>query len=154
MNTCAVRREPCAGNRCRPRDFGSVFDEASLQVLYMESYQSLHVWQRAHALAIGALRETEAARQPRTWAVFDQLRRAAVSVEANIVEGYALRAPRQFRRHLRIALGSAAETECLLRNAGELDYLPQEVVKRLLILSNSTIGMLLGLLRRPMAAAE
>ncbi|HTI06217.1 MAG TPA: four helix bundle protein, partial [Gemmatimonadales bacterium] len=121
---------------------------------YMESYQSLHVWQRAHALAIGALRETEAARQPRTWAVFDQLRRAAVSVEANIVEGYALRAPRQFRRHLRIALGSAAETECLLRNAGELDYLPQEVVKRLLILSNSTIGMLLGLLRRPMAAAE
>src|ERR1043165_544655 len=120
----------------------------------MESYQSLHVWQRAHALAIGALRETEAARQPRTWAVFDQLRRAAVSVEANIVEGYALRAPRQFRRHLRIALGSAAETECLLRNAGELDYLPQEVVRRLLSLSNSTIGMLLGLLRRPMAAAE
>jgi hypothetical protein len=56
----------------------------------MDSYQSLHVWRRAHSLVIATLRETET-RQPKTWAVFDQLRRAAVSVEANIVEGYALR---------------------------------------------------------------
>ena len=93
----------------------------------MKSYQSLHVWQRAHNLVVTTLRETDLARQPKTWAVFDQLRRAAVSVEANVVEGYALRAPRQFRRHLR-----------------------DEAVKEILALSDSTIALLLGLLRRPM----
>jgi four helix bundle protein len=114
----------------------------------MESYQSLHVWQRAHKLAIVTLRETDVARQPRTWAVFDQLRRASVSVEANIVEGYALRSPRQFSKHLRIALGSAAESECLIRSAGELDYLGEKQVKEMLSLSDSTIALLVGLLRR------
>ena len=116
----------------------------------MESYRSLHVWQRAHSLVITALRETDAARHPKNWAVFDQMRRAVVSVEANIVEGYALRAPRQFRRHLRIALGSAAESECLLRSAGELGYLPDKVVQEMVALTNSTIGLLLGLLRQSM----
>jgi four helix bundle protein len=119
----------------------------------MHSYQSLHVWQRAHSLVVTTLRQTDAARQPKTWAVFDQLRRAAVSVEANVVEGYALRAPRQFRRHLRIALGSAAESECLIRSAGELDYLGEQHVKNLLTLSDSTIGLLVGLLRRPLKEA-
>jgi four helix bundle protein len=117
----------------------------------MESYRSLHVWQRAHSLVITALQETDRARHPKTWAVFDQMRRAAVSVEANIVEGYALRAPRQFRRHLRIAVGSAAEAECLARSAGELGYLPQSVVQELAALTNSTIGLLLGLLRKSMS---
>jgi four helix bundle protein len=115
----------------------------------MESYRSLHVWQRAHSLVITALRATDAERHPKNWAVFDQMRRAVVSVEANIVEGYALRAPRQFRRHLRIALGSAAESECLVRSAGELEYLPDKIVEHLLLLTSSTIGLLLGLLRRP-----
>jgi four helix bundle protein len=115
----------------------------------MESYRSLIVWQRAHDLFVTALRATEKPSPPRTWPVFDQLRRAAISVEANIVEGYALRAPRQFRRHLVIALGSAAESECLIRGAGELEYLPKDVVQQLLRLTDATIGLLRGLLRRP-----
>ncbi len=77
-----------------------------------------------------------------------------MSVEANIVEGYALRAPRQFRRHLRIALGSAAESECLFRSAGELGYLPDKVVQEMVVLTNSTIGLLLGLLRQSMGAEK
>ena len=118
-------------------------------MLSMDSYRSLHAWQRAHSLLVTTLHATDTARQPKTCAVLDQLRRAVVSVEANIVEGYALRAPLQFRRHLRIALGSAAESETLLRTCAELEYLPDEVVKPLLTLSDSTIGLLLGLLRQP-----
>jgi len=115
----------------------------------MESYRSLIVWQRAHELFVQTLRATDKANPPRTWPVFDQLRRAAISVEANIVEGYALRAPRQFRHHLRIALGSAAESECLIRSAGELEYLSKEVVTHLLGITDAIIGLLRGLLRRP-----
>ena len=86
----------------------------------MYKYQSLEAWKRAHAAMILALRATDAAYHPKAKAVFDQLKRAAISVEANIVEGYALGTPQYFRKHLRIAMGSAAEAECLCRAAAEL----------------------------------
>src|SRR5438128_3216601 len=75
----------------------------------MHKYRSLVAWQRAHEAMLLALRTSDAAFHPRSKALFDQLRRAVISIEANIVEGYALSTPLQFRRHLRIALGSAAE---------------------------------------------
>jgi hypothetical protein len=65
----------------------------------MHKYRSLLAWQRAHELALRVLEATDETYHPRARAVFDQLRRAAVSVEANIVEGYALGSPAQFRRH-------------------------------------------------------
>src|SRR3989454_7868250 len=86
----------------------------------MHKYRSLVAWQRAHEAMLLALRTSDAAFHPRSKALFDQLRRAVISVEANIVEGYALSTPLQFRRHLRIAMGSAAEAESLTRAAGEL----------------------------------
>ena len=76
-----------------------------------------------------------------------QLRRAVTSVEANIVEGYALGTPPLFRRHLRIAMGSAAEAECLTRAGGELQYLPGDVVRELERLLERTMAAVHGLLR-------
>ena len=51
----------------------------------MYKYRSLEAWKHAHAAVIAVLRATDEKRQPKTWALFDQLRRAAVSVEANAV---------------------------------------------------------------------
>jgi len=72
-----------------------------------------------------------------------------VSIEANIVEGYALRTPLLFRKHLRIALGSAAEAECLVRVSGELEYLPANTIKDLRRLLDGTIRTLVGFMRKP-----
>jgi four helix bundle protein len=80
--------------------------------------------------------------------VFDQLRRAAVSVEANVVEGYALATQGWYVRHLRIAMGSAAEAECLVRLARELTYLPEPVAEALEQSLGSTMRVLHGLIRR------
>ncbi len=66
-----------------------------------------------------------------------------------MVEGYALGTPKQFRRHLRIALGSAAEAECLVRTAGELGYLSDEVAQEAARLLDEVLAMLFGLLRKP-----
>jgi four helix bundle protein len=120
----------------------------------VESYRSLVVWERAHALVVTVLRSVDAAYHPRSRALFDQLRRAAISTEANIVEGYALRTPLLFRRHLRIALGSAAEAECLVRVADELRYLPEATVKQLGPLLDGTIRLLVGFLRKPAPGAR
>lgn len=80
-------------------------------------------WQRAHDLCITALRVTDEFSHPRSRPLFDQLRRAVISVAANIVEGYALGTPRQFKRYLQTAIASLAEVECLIELAGELEYL-------------------------------
>ena len=117
----------------------------------MRSYRTLVAWKRAHAALILGLRETDKANQPRTWNLFDQMRRAIISVEANIVEGYALNTPALFRRHLRIAIGSAAEAECLVRAAAELTYLDIAIARELAASLDGAIGALQGLLRSPPA---
>ena len=117
----------------------------------MHKYRSLEAWKRAHAVLVLTLRLTDRAYHPRSRALFDQLRRAAISIEANVVEGYALGSPRQFARHLRIAVGSAAEAECLARAAAELEYLPataaQEIESELAITLKILYGLLLSIQR-------
>ncbi len=120
----------------------------------MRKYRSLVAWQRARQLALSVLKSTDGADQPRSRAIVDQLRRAAVSVEANIVEGYALGTPAQFKRHLRIALGSAAETEILLELAAESGYLPADLIGRTQALVDETIATLFGLLRKGAGGGE
>jgi four helix bundle protein len=114
----------------------------------MNKYRSLVAWQRAHELVILVLRSTDTRYHPRSRALFDQLKRAVISIEANIVEGYALSTKLNFRRHLRIALGSAAETECLVRIGAELHYLPTKESDEMLALLDGVLRTLFGLVRR------
>jgi len=113
----------------------------------MDKYRSLVAWQRAHALVLLVLRTVDARYHPRSRALFDQLKRAAISVEANIVEGYALSTRMNFRRHLRIALGSAAEAESLVRIADEMEYVLPEESAEILKLVDGVIAALFGLVR-------
>jgi four helix bundle protein len=113
----------------------------------MDSYRSLDAWKVAHQLSLEVLRETDNHYHPKSRSLFDQIRRASVSIEINIVEGYALQARGQFRRHLKIALGSAAETECVLDLITRRQYLPDQVSIRLKALVTRIIGLIFGLLR-------
>jgi len=113
----------------------------------MDKYKSLKAWQRAHGLAVLTMRTTDAAYHPRARILFDQIRRAAVSVEANIVEGYALNTPGLFRRHLRIALASAAEVECLTALASELNYLSPQTAEQVTAATGHVMRLVTGLLR-------
>lgn len=112
----------------------------------VHEYQSLDAWKHAHAAVLTTLRATDPI-APRQRAIFDQLRRAVVSIEANVVEGYALGTAPQFRRQLRIALGSAAESACLVRMARELEYLDGERATAVQQSLTNTIGCLVGLIK-------
>ncbi len=59
------------------------------------------------------------------YALTSQLRRAAVSVPTNIVEGYAKHSVKDLLRYLDIAGGSLTETEYLLELARDLGYFIQ-----------------------------
>ncbi len=115
----------------------------------VNSYRTLEAWKQAHQAARLALEAADRAYHPRSRSLFDQIRRAAISVEANIVEGYALNTIGLCRKHLRIAFGSAAEAECLIRLASELGYLPEDAVSTLNAALAATMRALRGLLRHP-----
>ena len=114
----------------------------------MHKYQSLFAWQQAHQATVLALRACDAGYHPKSRALFDQLRRATISIGANIVEGYALSTPLQFRRHLRIAMGSAAEAEYLTRLIAELEYLPKQTTEQLEHLLERSMAALHGLIKK------
>jgi four helix bundle protein len=109
----------------------------------VDSYRALAAWQHAHAAALLAHRAADKAHSPRTWSLMDQSKRAAFSVEANIVEGYALHTQPLRRQHLWRAFGSAAEAECAARLAGELGCLTHEVTAGL----ESALGAAMRTLR-------
>lgn len=113
----------------------------------MHKYQSLEAWRSAHAFVLAVFRSTDAQYHPRARPLFDQLRRASISIEANIVEGYALETAPQFRRHLRIANGSAAESECLVRIIRELSYLDPAIITELERHLGRILATVRGLLR-------
>ena len=114
----------------------------------MYKYRSLEAWKQAHAAVIAVLKATDTQRQPKTWALFDQLRRATISIEANIVEGYALGTTPLYQRHLRIAVGSAAEAEALVRVALEVQYLSETIGKEVEKLVGEALKNLIGLVRK------
>jgi four helix bundle protein len=113
----------------------------------VRSYRSLEAWKAAHRALLVTLRAIDRANPPKAWALFDQLKRAAISVEANIVEGYALDTPRYFHKHMRIAFGSAAEAECMALAAGEVGYLEQAVVDELETAFGDSMRLLRGLMK-------
>lgn len=115
----------------------------------MNKYKSLMAWQSAHRFLVATYRTTDQHYHPRAKPVFDQLRRAALSIEANIVEGYALDTAPQFKRHLRIARASAAECEALLGIGAELHYLDNTLVGPLQADLETTLKTLHGLLKKP-----
>ena len=70
-----------------------------------QSFEDLEVWKRSCALAVRTYRLLS---ESKDYGLKDQMQRAAVSVASNIAEG-SEQSPKNFRRYLHIARGSAAE---------------------------------------------
>ena len=94
-------------------------------------YKRLIVWQKAHELAKFIYGATGNFAKTEQYGLTSQIRRAALSVPINIVEGYARQGKKELKHFLSIALGSLAETEYLLDFSTEVGYLNTEDHKRL-----------------------
>lgn len=81
------------------------------------------MWQKANELVLLVYKVTKKFPKPERYGITSQLRRSALSVVLNIIEGYARRGSGDFRRFLDIAIGSLAETEYLLELCLELKYI-------------------------------
>lgn len=89
----------------------------------VRSFRDLKVWQMGVELAPGIYRLAHALPPHEKYALGDQMRRAAISVPANIAEGHAQANTKSFLYHLRVSQGSLAELSTLLVVAERLNYL-------------------------------
>ncbi|HKP14759.1 MAG TPA: four helix bundle protein [Gemmatimonadaceae bacterium] len=89
----------------------------------MHDFRRLEVWRRALTCAIAIERESRRFPRSDRGVVASQLRRAALSIPANIAEGCGRNSRNETIRFLRIAAGSAAEVESHLEVATGLGYL-------------------------------
>jgi four helix bundle protein len=60
-----------------------------------------------------------------------QIRRASVSISANIAEGSERKSKKEFLQFISIARGSLAEVETCLVPAKDLEYIPEQVFNKL-----------------------
>lgn len=81
----------------------------------VRGYRKLIAWQKANLLAEKVYETTNDFPKSEIFGLTSQLRRAALSVPANIIEGYARNSKKEFHRFLSIALGSLSEVEYFLQ---------------------------------------
>lgn len=113
----------------------------------VQSYRDLIVWQKSIALARMIYEFSQSLPREELYGLVSQMRRAVVSIPANIAEGQARQSTGEFRQFLGIARGSLAELETLLVLSKELGYATNESVEPLWIACAEISKMLLGLLR-------
>ena len=110
----------------------------------VNSCEDLEVWQLSMRLA----KEVEdiASRLPvrEQYGLALQLRRASTSIPSNIAEGSA-RPTLVYINHLRIALGSEAETKTQLKLAARMNFVKESEITPLLDLASQIGRMLRGL---------
>jgi four helix bundle protein len=89
-------------------------------------YRKLRVFTLADKIIVEIYRATGDFPADERYGLQSQIRRAAVSVATNIVEGCARESAREYAYFLNISLGSATETAYLLGLAARLGYLSPE----------------------------
>ena len=86
------------------------------------SFRDLLVWRKAHEFVLAVYAYTTAFPRQETYGLALQMRRAAVSVPANIAEGFRRRAKTEKARFMNIAEGSLEESRYYLILAQDLGY--------------------------------
>jgi four helix bundle protein len=117
-----------------------------------QGFRELVAWQKAHQLALAVFRTTQPLSRDQGWLV-RQLTRAAVSVPANIAEGYSRESLLDYLRYLQIARGSLAETEYYLLFLRDSKLLDDDAVSRLESARLEVGNVLIGLIRALRAKA-
>ena len=95
----------------------------------MKTHKDLDVWKDSIELVVEIYKTTKGFPKEEIYGLTSQIRRAAVSVSANISEGAARNYSREFIRFLRIAQASLSEVETLVIISGRLSYLDENIFK-------------------------
>ena len=94
--------------------------------------EALDVWWRARSLVVLVYHQAAALPHSERYGLADQLRRASVSIVANLAEGQGRLGRAEFRHHASIAIGSTIEVKTLLLLCTDLELrTPDEIAPAL-----------------------
>ena len=87
-----------------------------------KTFRDLILWRKAHQLVTEVYRYTSNLPKEEIYVFAPQMRRAAISIPANIAEGFRRQYAKEYRQFLSVSLGSCAELEPQATIAKELGY--------------------------------
>lgn len=108
----------------------------------IKSYKDLVVWQKGVVLVDTVYSETRKFPKEEMYGLTNQIRRAAISVPANIAEGWGRDSTKNYIQFLKIARGSLFELETMLIICGNQHYLNQSELTGFLTVINELAKML------------
>jgi four helix bundle protein len=97
----------------------------------VQDFRKLKVWEKAHVLTLDVYQASKSFPRDEIYGLTSQMRRASVSIGANIAEGSCRRGDVDFARFLQMAAGSASEVEYHLLLARDLNLLEASDNQRL-----------------------
>jgi four helix bundle protein len=113
----------------------------------IQSYRDLIVWQKAMALSVLCYGITKTFPKDETYGMVSQIRRASVSIPANIAEGHGREHTRSFVQFLRIAQGSLKELETHLLLAERVELVHSDALVQIYSNADEIGRMLRALIR-------
>jgi four helix bundle protein len=114
----------------------------------MQNYKDLKLWEKAHGFTLRVYEVTKGFPKEEIYSLTNQVRRAAVSIPANIAEGCGKNSKLDFANFLNIALGSSNESEYYLLLSRDLKYLKEEDYSELMKTINEIKVMLIALITK------
>jgi four helix bundle protein len=113
----------------------------------MRDYTKIAAWKLADELTVALYERTRTFPREEVYGLTSQLRRAAYSVAANIVEGASRESQKDYLHFLHIARGSLSEAQYFVHLAHRLGYLSSEEAERFRAQTKGVFGCLHGLIR-------
>jgi four helix bundle protein len=113
----------------------------------MRDYTKIKAWGLADDLTVDIYKSTKSFPKDELYAMTSQIRRAASSVAANIVEGASRSSHKDYLHFLYIARGSLHETHYFVHLAGRLEYLDADAKQRLTTQAEEASRTLTGLIK-------
>ena len=110
-------------------------------------WRDLEIWKKSHSLVLKIYKVTASFPESEIYNLTDQLRRAAASVPANIVEGQSRNTTKEYLSYLYNARGSLEEVRYFLLLSHDLNHLKSEVYKDLENEYEAASKMLNGLIK-------
>ena len=110
-------------------------------------FEDIHAWQKAREVTRSVYAITQNPGFDRDFGLRDQIRRASVSIMANIAEGFARRSDKDFAYFLNISRSSVAEVQSHLYVALDQRYLGETEFTHIYVKLEETSKMIFALVR-------
>lgn len=107
-----------------------------------KSFEDVVAWQKAHAFVLSIYKVSKTFPKDEVFGLTSQLKRASVSIAANIAEGYKKTGEKDKLRFLNIAQGSLEECRYYILLARDIEFITIEKYEELKDLINSSSYML------------